>query len=110
MMSGFGFQRPRPATIALILLASTGWPATLRGQQTYGPPDNTGLPPPGSETIGPPQLREFELPGTRVVPAKPTVNPPATAVPPVQAPAPPIGAIKTPGAAPADRTAPRQAS
>jgi len=81
------------ATIRLILLASIAGASPLFAQQA-GPADPNVRPPP-ADAIGPPQLRNFDLQGPRVVPAQPQTAPapvqPAPARPASPRPAPTLG-------------------
>jgi hypothetical protein len=89
----------------MLLLALLA-PAIGHAQETVGPPD-PNAPPPTQGTVGPPQLRTFELPGTKVVPGRPSTTPPTVNLPAIPAPkastAEPVAPVRTPQAAPAPR-------
>lgn len=92
-------RRLRAAAFVLICLAAAGAPALAQNET--------------SNTIGPPQLKDFSLPGQRTTPPAAS-PPPATAAPRVTEPrTPPVTAPRTPSPAadPAsERPAPRTAA
>ena len=92
---------------ALTAMLSLGLGAPALGQNSDAPVDVTAAPPPSAETIGPSQLRDFNLQGrvTRpadqagTTPARPTTTAPATprsgeAVPGEAAASPPTSAVQ----------------
>ncbi|HYG48081.1 MAG TPA: hypothetical protein VD846_09080 [Allosphingosinicella sp.] len=77
-------RRLRAAAIVITGLAAAGAPALAQNET--------------SNTIGPPQLKDFSLPGQRTTPPA-TTPPPATSTPPIAAPrTPPAAAPRTPAA------------
>jgi hypothetical protein len=92
---------------ALTAILSLGLGAPALGQNSDAPVDVTAAPPPSAETIGPSQLRDFNLQGrvtrpadqTGTTPARPINTAPATprsgeAVPGEAAASPPTGAVQ----------------
>jgi LPXTG-motif cell wall-anchored protein len=75
-------RRLRAAAFVISGLAAAGAPALAQNET--------------SNTIGPPQLKDFTLPGQRTTPPASTPTPPATA--PTPAPAPPVATPRTPPA------------
>lgn len=110
-MSGLSFTdrrsfmiNTRHILIAMLLAGSAGAGAQTQPAATPPPP-----PAPAPESVGNPQLRDFELPGARTVPAPPVEQP---APPPVRAepaPAPPP-AITPPASRPPAASTPAPAA
>ncbi|UUR07608.1 hypothetical protein [Sphingomonas glaciei] len=103
----------------LVLLAGLwlGLPAPAAAQNNAAPANVVvPAPPPREGTVGPEQLRDFALPGTRQPSAPPTQAPrpapaPAVAPPPVQrtTPSPPAAAVR-PAPGTTERAAPARAA
>ena len=82
MMSSRSFGRFRQAVSRLLPLLALLMPAAVHAQDAAPPADSLSAPPPTQGTVGPPQLRNFDLQGSKVVPAKPQTTPPTINVPP----------------------------
>jgi hypothetical protein len=80
-MSSSGFGRYGQAGILLLPLLALLVPPAALAQDSSAPADSLSAPPPTQGTIGPPQLRNFELPGNKIVPARPQLTPPAITSP-----------------------------
>lgn len=93
MSARFGKLALAALSASMLLL-----PAGLQAQDPAAPPAQDPAAPPAQDnvTIGPPQLRGFQLPGTTTTPA-PQEEPPAT---PATTDAPPAGTTETPAPAP----------
>jgi hypothetical protein len=85
----------------LIGAALAAWAAGVTAAATHAQETNS--------TVGPPELRDFELPGSRTTPPPTETQPAETAPPPVTAQPEPPRAADTPAPAPTLRATPRPA-
>src|SRR5580765_8432082 len=81
MMSRRSFGRYRQTGMCLLPLLALLMPAVVHAQDTTSPADSLAAPPPTQGTVGPPQLRNFDLQGSKIVPVKPQTTPPTINVP-----------------------------
>jgi hypothetical protein len=81
MMSRRSFGRYRQTGMCLLPLLALLMPAVVHAQDTTSPADSLTAPPPTQGTVGPPQLRNFDLQGSKIVPVKPQTTPPTINVP-----------------------------